>query len=289
MFPKSSASSDSQKSGDALEQLPSDWSWKEKLAYLAYRMKALADKEFPVGHMFMDGQYVREVQYPAGTLIIGRTHLLGHECRLLSGTVVLIQESLRTSIGAPYVLHTKPGFQMVVYCVTAITAVTLHPNPGGSRNIDELEAKWFAPESETLELGAAVHLRMCHKDYEHMLEGAGEAGRTLEILGRTVADLVPFPESVNVEVRKSRIQGDGLFATRAIEVNATIAPMSVGMNRTAAGRFTNHSHEPNAEAYIDGGDLYLRSRTRIPEGDEVTVDYRQVVEVSQEKIDVCRH
>lgn len=147
-----------------LDEMPQDLCWKGKVAYLAFQLQQYGNgKEIPVGHIFKEGAYWREARYPANCYIIGREHKIGHECRLLEGSVILCGEGSRVRIDAPYAIKTNQGFQMVVYTLTPIVAVTIHPNPEGSRNIDELEDKWFMPEVDTLELGKAVHLRLAQK------------------------------------------------------------------------------------------------------------------------------
>jgi SET domain-containing protein len=70
-------------------------------------------------------------------------------------------------------------------------------------------------------------------------------------------------------------------------VGDVIAPARIADNRTVAGRYVNHSKSPNCE-YVKwpDGDIYLVAKTNIQgakggePGDELTVDYRQALNVA---------
>tara|TARA_Y100000310_G_C20622298_1_gene784027 strand:- start:1158 stop:1529 length:372 start_codon:yes stop_codon:yes gene_type:complete len=96
----------------------------------------------------------------------------------------------------------------------------------------------------------------------------------------------PLPESVTI--KKSKINGLGLFATRKIEANKTLGVSHVksgpgmrsaktedGYWRTPLGGFINHSNNPNCikEENRFTGNLFLRTKKIIKEGEELTVKY----------------
>lgn len=60
------------------------------------------------------------------------------------------------------------------------------------------------------------------------------------------SDMMLFPAPVNVCVAASLIQGRGLFATSDFSKDSFIAPARIGVKRTPAGRYCNHSYCPNA-------------------------------------------
>jgi SET domain-containing protein len=104
-------------------------------------------------------------------------------------------------------------------------------------------------------------------------------------------------------VRRSRIQGRGLFAAQPFGVGEVVAEY-VGERITKAesirrqrrrrrtlifeldaqhdldgatagnpARWANHSCEPNCEAMVERGKIYLRTRRAIASGEELTFDY----------------
>jgi SET domain-containing protein len=114
------------------------------------------------------------------------------------------------------------------------------------------------------------------------------------------------------ELRRSTIQGTGAFAVRRIpegkrlieytgerisadEASARYDDRRAKRHHTflfeldeawcidardfgSDARFINHSCEPNCEALIDGDRIFIHSRREIPEGAELTYDYRYVID-----------
>jgi hypothetical protein len=135
-------------------------SWKEKLAYLTYEFLKLEQTECPIKHIFENGNYIREMRIPAGTLFIGRAHRFGHECQLISGEVVHITPESRTLIKAPFRMHTIPGYHMVFQALTDIVGRTIHPNPVGIVDTEELEKQIFEPVENLRLLGEQISIQV---------------------------------------------------------------------------------------------------------------------------------
>lgn len=145
---------------------PPQCSWAEKLAYLTYRLRPLADappeESCPVEHIFEPGVYIREMRIPAGMLFIGRPHRHGHRCALLEGSVIHITEANAphgVQRDAPFEVMTAPGTQMVLKTLTDVVGRTYHPNPTESRDVAALEADAFHPLEDMLKLGKTVEMR----------------------------------------------------------------------------------------------------------------------------------
>lgn len=140
----------------AWDRLPSHLTWKEKIAYLGVQFAKLPQSECPLDHVIGHGLYIRKMSIPANTLFLGREHRHGHEVTLLSGSVILVSPEGRHQIDAPKTIHTRPGYHMVVYTLTDITAQTVHPNPGNSCDLEALELDAFHTADELTELGLIV-------------------------------------------------------------------------------------------------------------------------------------
>jgi hypothetical protein len=146
---------------NALATLETELSWAEKVAFLASRFQGMDDqKECPVKHSFKPGWYVREMTIPADTIFIGRTHRHGHICRLVSGTVALLNEGGEVRLEAPHEITTAPGYQMVLHALTDVVGRTYHANPTESRDVAALEAEAFHPAEDVFTLGRDVERRV---------------------------------------------------------------------------------------------------------------------------------
>lgn len=137
-------------------------SWKEKVAYLAHRFKDYSI-ECPLSQWFEDDQYVREIEIPAGAYFIGREHTFGHLTQVYKGKMVFITETERRIVEPPFVMHTKPGFQMVCFTLTELVGRTYHPNSEGSKDMKALEDQFFKPAEEVFTLGRNVAERQAVK------------------------------------------------------------------------------------------------------------------------------
>ena len=89
----------------------------------------------------------------------------------------------------------------------------------------------------------------------------------------------PLPNMVTI--KKSFIEGLGLFANENIPMNTKIGISHIkderfqdGYIRTPLGGFVNHSDIPNCEFYKDDGDyILLRTIRPINIGHELTAEY----------------
>lgn len=99
----------------------------------------------------------------------------------------------------------------------------------------------------------------------------------------------PLPE--NTTIKKSSIEGLGLFATEPIDKNKTLGVSHVkhkdylnGYIRTPLGGFINHSEEPNCKLREVGHEMYLQTIQKIKAGEELTLKYQMYnpVEIKDE-------
>ena len=88
----------------------------------------------------------------------------------------------------------------------------------------------------------------------------------------------PLPKELTI--KKSSIEGLGLFATQDIEKGHEFGITHVknywfedGYIRTPLGGFFNHSDDPNCKAYIQNQYIKLKSIKSIKKGEELTAEY----------------
>jgi hypothetical protein len=142
------------------QHLP-DLSWADKVAYLAWKFRELApflggEDSIPVTHSFEPGVYIREMCIPGDRLFIGRTHIKGHFCELVSGRLILYLEHGSLEYEAPAAIKTTPGFQTVLRTITPCLVRTIHQNPDNSQDLAELELDAFQPTEPILQRGEQI-------------------------------------------------------------------------------------------------------------------------------------
>ena len=88
----------------------------------------------------------------------------------------------------------------------------------------------------------------------------------------------PLPD--NVTIKKSKIEGLGLFATKKIIRGTTLGVShwkqegeENNVIRTPLGGFVNHSEEPNCQILDIGTQFILESIRDIRRGEEITLKY----------------
>lgn len=139
------------------DQLPS-MSWRDKVALLTFQFLQTPQIDCPVTHSFDDYEtYTRDMLIPADTLFLGRAHRHGHECQLLSGSLIHISPQGKRAIEAPFTMFTTPGYHMVLYAVTDCLGRTVHPNPANVRDTEWLENDIFEPAETLRALGEQIH------------------------------------------------------------------------------------------------------------------------------------
>jgi hypothetical protein len=254
---------------------------------------ALPSVDAPVLHHFAPGLYIREVRMVPG-LAVGHRHKLEHLNVLLEGHLTLIDEhtGAERELRAPFRYVAQPGRKIAVVhaptCWWNVIATT-------ETDVDVLESMML-DKSEAWQTSAlaraAVDSVMRQPDRDDFARFLTEAGLTADYVrgvSESESDQAPMPLGwPKFTVRPSPIEGRGVFVSAPVLAGEVIAPARVGMLRTPAGRFTNHSGSPNA-AFVRSvdGDIYLVATRPIrgcvggDQGEEVTVDYRQALAVNR--------
>jgi len=91
---------------------------------------------------------------------------------------------------------------------------------------------------------------------------------------------MPEPTEIvgdQVHVAKpSPIHGVGIFSGRDLGRGDRVCTLWDGMTQTVCGRYINHHPSPNAQAITTEGVISAIAVRPIKEGEEITLDYRQV-------------
>ena len=118
-------------------------------------------------HYFSDGLYVREMFCKKNALIFTVIHNTANPLFLMKGRVAFSSEDGVEELTAPTFILTKPGTKRICYWLEDSVIVTVHPNPDGLTDLDEIEKKMFSGSWEEYDedLKQDVWVLMEHKDY----------------------------------------------------------------------------------------------------------------------------
>ena len=257
------------------------------------QLLTIEQADCPVAHHFGPGVYMRELTMRAGTLAIGHYQKHPHLNVMLSGRVSVIGESGEpTELAAPLTFTGQPG-RKVGLVLADVVWLNVYPNPNDERDIDTLEAMWL-DKSDTWKAADEARKAVTQAasaadraDYAVMLAQYGFDQATGRAQTENTRDQCAMPDGwARVTIRPSCIEGLGVFLTSPAEAGETLAPGLIDGLRTPAGRYTNHSANPNAAMVLrEPGRIDLVATRRIngchggDQGEEVTVDYRQVLEL----------
>ncbi len=239
----------------------------------------------PVVHRFGPGVYIREVTLPAGAAVIGHRQRREQLNVMLSGRVTMYNDDGTTSeLVAPTIFTGGPG-RKAGFVHEKCTWLNVYATD--ETDIEKLEETYLDKSdafmsANTLRLG---QIKAPDADYLAALEEIGVTEEVVRAQAENEEDMTGLPfGGYKVKVSASPIEGKGLFATADIAIGEVIAPARIGGKRTIAGRYANHAKTPNAKAVkLPSGDIDFIALTTIcgcrggADGDEITVDYRQVV------------
>lgn len=266
-----------------LEALPTAPT-RAQIERLEAAMLAQPQADCPVVHSFAPGLYVRQVTLKAGTYAIGHYQRTTHLNVMLAGRVTMIEGDVRVERVAPLTYVAGPG-RKIGYIHEDVIWLNIYATE--ETDIATLEAM-FLDKSEAWQQSRktiAQDRQVDVEDFRYALKDLDVTAEMVRQQSENAADQVPFPPgSYGVKVGPSRIEGLGLIATSDFQPGQAIAPARIGGKRTPAGRYTNHALRPNAQIVPGAsGDMVLVALTAIAgcrggdDGEEITVDYRQVV------------
>lgn len=253
----------------------------------------------PVIHRFGPGTYIREVHLPAGIYAIGHHQNFEHMNIMLTGKVTVIDDHGNTNtLTAPAMFVGKPG-RKVGYIHEDVVWLNIYATT--ETDVEKLEAMyltksnvWNEDFTERLQL---LEYSKTNDDYQNVLKELGVTEEEVRQRSEVIEDMVELPfGSYKIKIGNSNIEGKGLKATANIVAGEYIAPARIGLKRTIAGRYTNHSASPNAEfKETPSGDVFLVALKDIQgckggqDGEEITIDYRQAYRLARKLDELVLH
>lgn len=243
--------------------------------------------ECNVIHRFSNGLYIREVHLKAGIFAIGHHQNFDHLNIFLKGRVTIVKEDKSTDeLIAPMIFTGKPGRKMGFIHEDV---VWLNIYPTNETDIDKLESIFITKSDEFLNHLNSEESIIDISDYIKFLSEIGLTDSDVKKVAYNEKDMTDLPYGdYKFKVGASRIEGKGILATCEIKENEIIGPARIGGLRTVLGRYTNHSHSPNAEFIRQGSNISLAATKNINgcrggmDGEEITVDYRKALKLTLE-------
>ncbi len=236
------------------------------------------DFDAPVFHHFGPGVYIRELRVRAGHVIMGHYHKCPLLNVLVQGRVLLLNPDGTTSsmIEAPFTFVAPPG-QKIAYIEQDMVWQTIFPT--SELDVEKIEEEFLIKSPESVAYYDALE---DHSDFSMAIEEFGYSPEQVTTLSEREEDQTEMPPGwCKTVILSSPIHGKGFFSSGGFLANDIIAPMVIGGKRTPAGRYTNHSVNPNAAWIVaPDGDIYLMALRDISgcksggKGEEITIDYR---------------
>lgn len=233
----------------------------------------------------------------AGTFAIGHHQNFEQMNVFIAGKVLIFKDDGSKSVQcAPQTFMGRPGRKVGLILEDMIWQ-NVYPNPDNETDIEKLEAKWLTKSESWKENAAAKHLLevKAHEedrsDYLLTLHEFGISEETALTVSHNASDYQQIP-CAHVVIADSAIQGKGLFATSNIPSGSEVMLARLNGMRTQAGRYTNHSKNPNCEMRKHGDDVMLVAIRDISgrhggeNGEELTIDYRAALRLAG-RTEIC--
>ena len=222
-------------------------------------------------HEFIDGLYKRTMTVPAGTVLTGAVHKVKHMDVMTEGSMLVVTEDGTRQIDAPFTMTTQEGIKKCGIALTDVTWCTFHAAPYDT--IKEMEAHIHTENDKDL------HIE--NDDYAQLLNELKITDAQIKAQSYIEFDMVEMTEDYNhIFQDKSLIEGIGLFTSKNIEKHAIICPVRIKGMRTIAGRYANHSDNPNTKPLLVGQDIYYKALESITPGSELTINYRDMMKIN---------
>lgn len=292
-------------------------STRNSIMALEEKMKDHPQVEIPVVHRYSGGIYAREITIPAGVMLTGKIYKGDHFDVMVYGDVTVTTDEGRKRLTGFNISKGNHGKKRAGYTHAETRWITFCSSPEMADDdyIDSLTVDNFSQlshENDWIEESDIKHAFKAQTSYKWADYSAFRAGYLAASSKQVKTDVdredyncvlaeFGFTEDVaraqsedesdqasidgdhGVSVKDSAIEGKGLFSNRFITAGDVIMQARVDGMRTIAGRYTNHSIDPNAEMVMCEGDIDLVAIKNI-NIEEITTDYRVSLSLQIERV-----
>jgi len=249
----------------------------------------------PVIHRFGEGVYIREAQMPAGSMVIGHRHKVACVNQMLFGKIIVVSDGEEKLLEGFNVFSGSAGERKAAIVAEDTVWQNIWANPDNEHDIDKLESR-LLDKSDITQANEVEESAMIsafsdfdRRDFESVLDEYGLDPVTVRRQSENESDQIEMPVewTLFTAVRKSDIEGRGLFLSWPLNKGDVVAPARIDGKRTPAGRYVNHSATPNCVySKNENQDIYLMAARDISgckgggKGEELTVNYRHALELN---------
>ena len=257
-------------------------SFRDQIERLQEELLKMPQADVQYLHSFEPGKYIRTMIAPPWTVIVGAEHKTPYKVRLEKGTIAVnIDEKIHT-LKAPLEMDVPAGIKRVgqVYDEELIW-VDIYDNPDNCTDIATLEERLYViPECGLMSNRIPKQLQEVKDDYKLFLTQIELSQVEMDKIANITHDLIDMPKEYFTEIRESKIQGKGLFATKSFKMWEIVCPCRLDGKRTPGGRFVNHSHKNNLMPIKIGDNIYAIASQDIYENEELLLNYRNMMSVN---------
>jgi SET domain len=237
---------------------------RSRIAFLESELLKQPQIEPDITNHFSLGVYAREMRIKKDTLVVGAIHKFKNMNVISKGRVTFFSIDGAQTVEAPYTFVASPGVKRVIYAHEDTVWTTIHGTD--ETDVQVIEQKFIAKNYDEAYLAS-------ERDLADVLAIIGATPGELQAISENEQDMTSFDREYPVEVYESKIDGLGLFAKKTFNKGEIIAPARIKSKRTPAGRYSNHSGNPNAEMMWIGDCLFLIAKEVIESGEEILTDY----------------
>ena len=249
----------------------------DKIRRFEAALMSMPQVDMQTSSLIHGSMYARTIFIPGGTAVTGTLTKLDNVCIVNGDITVTTDNGMQRLIGF-HVLPATKGYKRVGYAHDDTYWTTIiHTD---AKTVEEAEDA-MTDESAILQTRRkGIQFDWASKarsDYNQFIREYGLPLGFIDARMRQTNDLIETDACYrNMVMQPSPIHGIGVFANRVIMPNEIIAPARRDEKRCIAGRFTNHSHDPNAEFVPTGinDHVDMIATRKIEVGEEITVDYR---------------
>jgi len=275
----------------------------QKVYKLENTLLEMEQADIKTEHIFKEGIYERKITIPPWTVLTGAVHKTNYVVRLEKGTIAVNTDSGTKLFTAPCEFTALAGLKRAGRVFEEeVVWIDVYPNPDNCTDIATLTERYYDIKNEDMgdvrpkgtlpsKLNFTqptipvypVPLKISHakSDFDFFITQLGTTKKLVNNISNISTDLIEMPDGFSVETRNSDIHGKGLFALKGFKSGEEICPGRINGMRTPAGRFINHSPEPNAVTVKKiNGDLVALAIKDIAPNDEILIDYRNSMKVN---------
>ncbi len=105
--------------------------------------------DFPLRHYHANGIYAREIQTPAGAIVVGKIQKYSHVNTISKGRCIVITENGRMEIVAPFTFVSEAGAKRCVCVLEDVIWTTYHATE--KEILEDIEEELIAPDFESFD------------------------------------------------------------------------------------------------------------------------------------------